>query len=346
MRFSLTAVSALAVALAALAGCGAQKEAGAQQDLASWRERVCAHGASYEKAMESAVIPPPDAAAPFSAGIYRRHLAALRKFVAELRALPLPTERRADAERFVQMFVVLAERYEQRLPRIEAAMRRFQRVMKTIKPADLPPFPKGETAAGGIMSQVLSIPAARDAWNDMIRETAALAEGVDEKETELLTKRLGLDRCDNGSGTAGEGSRVEPRACRPGRGSPVDEQELRRALASEGIKLYRDDRCYGASLSTLSNITTSLPYEEERAVRASEGSIFCDISARNIFGPQMERFVWRNDPTPTELRVLNVSCSIYPETRAQTDRLERALRRLSGVSRAPTSLPSSDAIRD
>lgn len=61
---------------------------------------------------------------------------------------------------------------------------------------------------------------------------------------------------------------------------------------------------------------------------------------------RIERFVWRNDPDPTYVRELNVDCAIFPEMKRQTDSLERALRRLPGVSDLPSTLPSEDAIHD
>jgi hypothetical protein len=119
---------------------------------------------------------------------------------------------------------------------------------------------------------------------------------------------------------------------------------LKVALDAEGIRLLRDSDCSGDELE-LSNLTDAVPYKQEDVIRASEGHIFCDLYPEGS-SPRIERFVWRNDPDPTYLDVLNVSCAIYPETREQTDALEQALRRLPGVSDQPSTVPSEDAVRD
>ena len=132
--------------------------------------------------------------------------------------------------------------------------------------------------------------------------------------------------------------------CRPDVGSPITERELKAALAAEGIRLLRDSDCSGYEVE-LSNITDAVPYEEEGAIRASEGRIFCGVSPEGS-SARIERFVWRNDPDPTNLRVLNITCDIYPQSREQTDVLEKALRRLPGVNDLPSTVPNEDAVRD
>jgi hypothetical protein len=136
---------------------------------------------------------------------------------------------------------------------------------------------------------------------------------------------------------------VEPPPCRPDRGAPITERGLKAALDAEGIRLLRDSDC--SDELELSNITDAVPYEKEDTIRASEGHIFCELYPDGS-SPRIERFVWRNDPHPTYLRVLNVSCAIYPESREQTDTLEEALRSLPGVSDLPSTVPSEDAVRD
>jgi hypothetical protein len=153
-----------------------------------------------------------------------------------------------------------------------------------------------------------------------------------------------------GGGCAGGPSPVEvttvaePPPCRPDHGAPITERELKAALDAEAIRLLRDSDCSSDELQ-LSNITDAVPYQQEDVIRASEGHIFCDLYPEGS-SPRIERFVWRNDPHPTYLRVLNVSCAIYPEIREQTDTLELALRRLPGVSDLPSTVPSEDAVRD
>jgi hypothetical protein len=121
--------------------------------------------------------------------------------------------------------------------------------------------------------------------------------------------------------------------CRAGTAMPISERVVRRTLAARGFRLNRDGRCDADArvLVTLSN---------------TDGDLFCDVLRSDLFGPRIERFVWRNDPSPTHLRVLNVACAIYPQTQAVTDKLEGAYRDLTGVSTKATTLPSADAIHD
>ncbi len=119
---------------------------------------------------------------------------------------------------------------------------------------------------------------------------------------------------------------------------------MKRALAGRGIQLYRDDNCAPGALAALSN--TAVPYERQEAVISSEGDIHCDLYPEDVFGSRIERFVWRNDHEPTYVSVLNVGCAIYAQRLANTDSLERGLRRLPGVSALPAKVPSSDAMPD
>jgi hypothetical protein len=144
---------------------------------------------------------------------------------------------------------------------------------------------------------------------------------------------------------AGETS-AEPPPCRQGVGTPITERALKAALAAEGIRLYRERDCFADELVLLSNLTDAVPDEQEDEIMASQGHILCGLHSAGASSRRVERFVWRNDPDPTYVRVLNVSCAIYPENHRQTDTLERAIRRLPGVSRLPSALPSEDAVRD
>jgi hypothetical protein len=141
---------------------------------------------------------------------------------------------------------------------------------------------------------------------------------------------------------------AEPKPCRAGAGEPITERALRDAFRREGIELVRDDRCYPdvRLLVSLSNVADAVPDREHDGIIERQGTLFCDLLQSDIFGPRIERFVWRNDPNPTYLRVLNVDCGIYPDAPGHTDRVERVLRGLPGVSPAATDLPSSDAIHD
>ena len=86
---------------------------------------------------------------------------------------------------------------------------------------------------------------------------------------------------------------------------------LEEAFAAEGIQLYRDDECFETVLAVLSNITEAFPGEREHAIMSSQVDIFCEVYESGA-SARIERFVWRNDPQPTYVSVLNVSCGIYP----------------------------------
>jgi hypothetical protein len=156
-----------------------------------------------------------------------------------------------------------------------------------------------------------------------------------------------------GCGTGGEPTAAnratvsEPRPCRSGTASPITEEMLVSAFSARGIQLHRDhpDNCAPDALLALSN-TAVATYEEEVRVREAQGDIFCHVYPADIWGDRIERFVWRNDPDPTWINVLNVGCAHYPEKPGQTDKLEEAFRKLPGVGSEPTTVPSSDAIHD
>ena len=154
----------------------------------------------------------------------------------------------------------------------------------------------------------------------------------------LTTVALLAAGCTSSDGPSGSSrtTKVESKKCRAGSAIPISERALDRALSGKGIQLYGDHKnCAPDALFALSNTAI-----------ASEGEIFCALYGANEFGPRIERFVWRNDPKPTYIRVLNVHCAIYPESAANTDTLEDAIRQLPGVSTQSTTVPSSDAIHD
>jgi hypothetical protein len=125
-----------------------------------------------------------------------------------------------------------------------------------------------------------------------------------------------------------------PAPCRAGTPAPISEAVFKRALALRGFTLHREhDLCVPDPrlLVTLSDAGAYLN---------------CFIYRRNVFGSRLQRFVWRNDPRPTYLRVLNVECGFYAESRSSTDNVERGFRRLPGVSSQSTTLPSPAAIHD
>ncbi len=324
-----------------MAACGSESSSASELTLDDWRDRVCALATQFEQAAPESE---PDAAEPFEYLESTRHeVDAIKKLAAGLEAIPSPSEHRADAQEFVAMMAAMAKRYEESAPRIEAASRRLRKAMESIDPDELPPPPEDATVAGGIMAQMMSIPEFSEAWADMMRELAAVEAEVDAHELERLGNVLGIESCledDQEPQPA-----VEAQPCRSSPGVPITENALKQALAARGIQVYRDDRCHGNDVASLSNLADPVPYDQHEGITAAEGHIFCDVHPQGL-GAQLERFVWRNDPNPVHVRVLNVSCSIYPDRREHVDTLEEALRELPGVSTAPAALPSSDAIRD
>jgi hypothetical protein len=161
----------------------------------------------------------------------------------------------------------------------------------------------------------------------------------------VVTVGLVAAGCGKESTASNRTTTSEPKPCLPGSASPVSERTLVSTFRAQGIQLHRDDNCAPDALLALSN--TAVPtYEQEVRVREAEGDIFCDVYPTKIWGGRIERFVWRNDPDPTYVNVLNVSCAHYPEDGVQTDKLEQAFRKLPGVSSQPTTVPSSDAVHD
>src|SRR3990170_6099636 len=95
-----------------LAACGQERQAKSGFELASWRERVCAAAIAYERALDSTPSADGDISELAPAANARRGVEAMRDYVSAVRAIPLPTDRRADAGRYVDMLARLAERYE------------------------------------------------------------------------------------------------------------------------------------------------------------------------------------------------------------------------------------------
>jgi hypothetical protein len=83
----------------------------------------------------------------------------------------------------------------------------------------------------------------------------------------------------------------------------------------------------GAPQATLGNVRTSLEYDP---VAASEGTIFCDldrggpIGSRQRRATRLRRIKYEGDEE-THLGLFNVSCTIYPESGGQIERLAAAL---------------------
>ena len=167
----------VATATLALTACGVDESVEPRSTLDSWRGAACevlrAHGDALE--------PPAADGDDLSLGSgddVRRVIDATNVAVASLRAIPLPDESRADAERLIEIMALSANGIEKAAPRIEEASRRLDRVLKSIDPEDLPPAPKEPTTvAGGIMAQLMSVPEYADAFAELIRAYESAAVG-------------------------------------------------------------------------------------------------------------------------------------------------------------------------
>ena len=191
MRFEHALLPVLVAALAA--GCGTEAGSGSEVTFESWRNSACSILTSSSRA--AAAPPPlPDDDEAFHA-FMRRDSEAWRKAAADLRAIPLPDDRRQQAERFVELSVDIADTYAAALPRIEAAARRWEEVLETIDPAAMEPKKEGETVVGSIMTQLHAVPAAREAMEELERAQNAGLSAASGREVERLTAELGLEDC-------------------------------------------------------------------------------------------------------------------------------------------------------
>jgi hypothetical protein len=96
----------------------------------------------------------------------------------------------------VELNVEIADAYAAALPRIEAASRRWDEVLKQIDPETIQPKSEGETVVGSIMTQLLEMPAAREAMKEIEEAQASGRSVAKEREVERLTAELGLSDCE------------------------------------------------------------------------------------------------------------------------------------------------------
>jgi len=125
--------------------------------------------------------------------------------------------------------------------------------------------------------------------------------------------------CAGGASSDREATVAGPPPCRPDRGAPITEREPKGALDAEGVRLLRASDCSGDELE-LSNITDAVPNDQEDAIMASDGHIFCELSPEAP-SPRLERFAWRNDPDPAYVRS---STSRVPSTPRAANRPTRS----------------------
>lgn len=310
----------VATATLALAACGADKSADPRSTLESWRVAACDVLASYG---EELAPPMAEGDAPsFDPGDeLRRQINATRRTVTNLRAIPLPDESRADAERFIEILVLSADGLEEAAPRIEEASRRLDQVLESIDPEDLPPAPKEPTTvAGGIMAQLMSVPEYADAFADMMRAYELAANGVEDKEAARVSERLALSECMKPEPKLGLSE--EALAQCGSRGSPVTLQEFVDVAREHGITLDiqeetcdkpEDEQVAGFDSDATNGGPGGLDLPDERELR--EGHVFCDVDDES-FGAAVEVTKYATD-TETYIQAANVHCAIYPHSTAQ-----------------------------
>lgn len=322
----------VATATLALAACGADKSAEPASTLESWRVAACDVFTSYAEALE----PPKtegEIPSPGSSDELRRQINASKEVLANLRAIPLPDESRADAERFIEIMALSASGLEKAAPRIEEASRRLDQAIKSIDPEDLPPAPEEPTTvAGGIMSQLMSVPEVADAFADMMRAYESIAAGIDEEEAERVSERLGLSDCGRPKPEKGLGPEALTRC--GSRGSPVTVQELVDVFREHGITLdIKEQTCgkpEGKKVAGFDSDATNagpdgLDQPDERELR--EGYVLCDVADAG-FTAKVRVVKYATD-TETYITAANVHCAIYPHSTAheaaQVGRLKNAM---------------------
>ena len=326
------------VVVGVIAACGTSSQSGAVT-LASWRESYCSIAKSHDKAMEAAE-PASDDVAEYSPATTRRQLKAMRDLVAELRKLPPPADHGAEVTSLLDLFALTADNFEKAIPRIDAAGRRFEQVLKSVDPdAELAPAPKDATVAGGIMSQMMSIPGVRDALIELEASYEAATAGIDEKEADRLGKVLGLEQCDESEDDEARPTAAELARC-GARGAPVSLHELVDVFRANDISLaIQEDTC---SISEQARVEGARPdatnagpsgLSQTDDVEVKEGFILCHVEDE-ILSDELAINKWDTD-TETSLTVHNVRCTIYPHSAsteaAQIARVKKAMEAVAEI---------------
>ena len=273
-----------------------------------------------------------DPPAVSSGAVDRQLLEQMQAAVTSLRAIPAPAAHRDDIDAVIDIIATSADRYEAALPQMRAAARRLERAMKSIDEADLPPAPEGTTVAGGIMAQMMAVPAVRDAFNAQLALYEELGKGIDEKEAERLAKAVGLDRCPK---EKGEPALTAAQLERCGsRGKPVSVQALVDIFRAHEISLAIDEHTCTVPLGKRvggfdSDATTTESTEPELAdrIRREQGYVLCNVDDAGV-DHQLVVNKWDTD-TETSFRVHNVDCVLYPYSPAveakQVGRVKKAM---------------------
>jgi hypothetical protein len=192
---------ALAVFLAvAVTACGSQTASPGDIPLTSWTEQACTALGSYSRGLDEQAD---RESADEVDGVPRRSFAAtvdvMSALVSALRAIPSPSERRAEVDRFIELLDVSTAAAAKAQPRIDAATQRLMKLIATTDPDTLPPPPEGSTSVGGVMSQMASVPALKEAWIEMTAALSSLEDTTNEKEYATLLGELKLGKCEQDS---------------------------------------------------------------------------------------------------------------------------------------------------
>jgi hypothetical protein len=326
------------VVLAVIAACGTSSQSDVAT-VASWRDSYCSIAKSHDKAMEAAESTGEDIPR-YAPEATRRQLKAMRDLVAELREIPPPADHVAEVKSLLALFEAIADNYEMAIPRINAAGRRLDQVLKSVDPdGDLPPAPKGATVAGGIMSQMMSLPGVRDALAELMASYEAAESGIDEKEAERLSKVLGLEQCEENEDDEEGPTAAELARC-GARGAPVSVQKLVDVFRANDISLAIDeDTC---SISEQARVEGGRPdatnagpsgLSQTDEVELKEGFILCHVEDE-ILSDELVIKKWDTD-TETRLAVHNVRCTIYPHSAsteaAQIARVKKAMEAVAEI---------------
>jgi hypothetical protein len=317
------------VTILVVTACGADPSGTSGVPLSEWRDQACAALTAYSEESEATTDGPASDEGP---GLVKES----RQIADDLRAIPLPTELRAEAEEFVAMFATTADSLEKIAPRIEEASRRLRKAMDEIDPDSLPPVPEAQTVAGGIMSQMMSVPEVQEAWNDMMEAYDSVAQSIDEKKGERLIEQLGLGPCEEASGGGGEERLGAAALARCGaRGSPISLAELVKTFRANGITLDIDERACKESSEQRSHDATNFGpsgLESNPEVERKEGSVLCSAYPSGT-GRSVIVNKYSTD-YETHVGVLNINCSVYPsDIEHETEQVARVRKALAVLVR-------------
>jgi hypothetical protein len=325
----LIVAAGAAVLASMLAACGAETGAPAEATLESWRKSACA--------LESEPVQPqtpPDPSQGLTGGL-GEPVEEMRALVKSLRAIPAPDEHRDDIERLIELVETGADQYEAALPRIRAASRRLEQAMASIDESELPPLKEPMTVAGGIMTQMMSVPAVKEAFEDMMAAYKPLEAGFDEAELKRLTESLGLDKCPGQAEPRPSASELD--RC-GSRGKPVSLEELIRIFRRHGISLELDEdtcvmpvkergRAYDPDATNAGPSGLSQPDQIER----EQGHVMCTVADSGV---DHELVVNKySTDTETSFVVHNVDCVLYPySTAVEAEQVARVKKAMKAVS--------------